>query len=309
MRVLITGGGGFVGSRLTKALLESGKDVVVLDKSKGELEGYSHPNMQFIQGGVEDPEIVRGAAKWCDVVYYAAWSFAEKLLEGFKVDVIGFLNVMEACCDSGVKQVIFPSSSVIYGEPVTVPITEDHPLLVEKSRAPVHALTKLAVEKAMPIYYRERGLPYTIFRFWWAFGDERVPSGTLRKIIDSALKGEPLYVPRGSSGSVLYVHDLLRAFEVATLNQRAFGKTYNLTSFNISWKEILQMIVDLAGSKSPVVEVEPSEWKGSGFLTGNWILDDKKVREELGFIPDEARAKNAFRDSLKRTIDARRIGS
>ncbi|MEM2029043.1 MAG: NAD(P)-dependent oxidoreductase [Candidatus Bathyarchaeia archaeon] len=309
MRVLITGGGGFVGSRLTKALLESGKDVVVLDKSKGELEGYSHPNMQFIQGGVEDPEIVRGAAKGCDVVYYAAWSFAEKLLEGFKVDVIGFLNVMEACCDSGVKQVIFPSSSVIYGEPVTVPITEDHPLLVEKSRAPVHALTKLAVEKALPIYYRERGLPYTIIRFWWAFGDERVPSGTLRKIIDSALKGEPLYVPRGSSGSVLYVHDLLRAFEVATLNQRAFGKTYNLTSFNISWKEILQMIVDLAGSKSQVLEVEPSEWKGSGFLTGNWVLDDKKVREELGFIPDEARAKNAFRDSLKRTIDARRIGS
>jgi UDP-glucose 4-epimerase len=309
MRILITGGGGFVGSRLAKASLLKGNDVVVLDKSKGELEGYTHPRMQFMQGGVEDPEIVRGAVKGCDVVYYAAWSFAEKPLEGFKVDVIGFLNVIEACCDAGVKQIIFPSSSVIYGEPITTPITEDHPLLVERSRAPTHALTKLAVEKAMAIYYRERGLPFTIFRFWWAFGDERVPSGTLRKIIDSALRGEPLYVPKGASGSVLYVQDLLRAFEVATLSERAFGKTYNLTSFNISWKEILQTIVDLAGSRSTVTEVEPNDWKGSGFLTGNWILDDKRIRDELGFIPDENLAKKAFREALKRTIEARRTGA
>ena len=306
MRVLITGGGGFIGSRLTKALLEKGNEVVVLDKSKGELEGYLHQNMQFVQGGVEDPELVRSTVTGCDVVYYTAWSFAEKPLDGFRVDVIGFLNVLEACCGANVKQVIFPSSSVIYGEPIITPIKEDHPLLVERSRAPVHALTKLAVEKAMAIYYKERGLPFTIFRFWWAFGDERVPSGTLRKIIDSALKGETLYIPRGASGSVLYVQDLLRAFEVATLNERAFGKTYNLTSFNIGWKEILQMIVDLAGSKSSIIEVEPSDWKGSGFLTGNWILDDKWIREDLGFIPDETYAKYAFQEALKRTIEARR---
>lgn len=308
MKVLITGGGGFVGSRLAKASLEKGNQVLVLDKSKGELDGYSHPNMQFVQGGVEDPELVKKSVKECDVVYYAAWSFAEKPLEGFKVDVVGFLNVMEACCDAGVKQLIFPSSSVVYGEPVTVPITEDHPLLVERSRAPVHALTKLAVEKAMAIYYRERGLPFTIFRFWWAFGDERVPSGTLRKIIDSALKGERLYVPRGASGSVLYIEDLLRAFDFATLNERAFGKTYNLKSFDVGWNEILQMIADLSGSGSTVIEVEPSEWKGSGFLTGNWILDDKRVREDLGFVPDEGYAKKAFREALKRTIEARRAG-
>ncbi|MGC8936033.1 MAG: NAD-dependent epimerase/dehydratase family protein [Candidatus Methanomethylicaceae archaeon] len=306
MRVLVTGGGGFVGSRLTKTLLEKGNEVVVLDKVSGELEGFSHPKMRFVQGGVEDSELVRDAVKGCDIVYYAAWSFAEKLSEGFKVDVVGFLNVLDACCDAGVRHVIFPSSSVIYGEPVTTPITEDHPLLVERSRASAHALTKLAAEKAMVIYYRERGLPFTVFRFWWAFGDERVPSGTLRKIIDSALKGEPLYVPKGASGSVLYVQDLLKAFEVATLNERAFGKTYNLKSFNISWKEILQLIVDLAGSKSTITEVEPSEWKGSGFLTGNWILEDRKIREELGFIPNEISAKRAFREALKKTLEARR---
>ncbi len=306
MRVLITGGGGFVGSRLTKACLQKGNEVIVLDKAKGELEGFEHPNLKFIEGGIEDTNAVAAAVKGSEIVYYAAWSFAEKPFDGFKTDVMGFLNVMEACCNAGVKQIIFPSSSVIYGEPVTTPITEDHLLLVEKSRAPVHAVTKLAVEKAMAIYYKERGLPFTIFRFWWAFGDERVPSGTLRKIIDSALRGETLYVPKEASGSVLYAQDFIRAFEVATLNERAFGKTYNLLSFNITWRELLETIVELARSKSSIVEVDPSEWKGSGFLTGKWILDDSRLRRGLGFAPNESFAKNAFREALKKTIDSRR---
>lgn len=306
MRILVTGGGGFVGSRLVKDSLRLENEVVVLDKSKGELEGFSHPKMQFVKGGVEDQELVKKVIQGCDVVYYCAWSFAERASDGFKTDVLGFLNVIDSCCDAGVKQIIFPSSSVIYGEPVKTPITEDHPLLVERSRAPVHALTKLAVEKAMMIYYKERGFPYTIFRFWWSFGDERIPGGTLRKIIDDALKGETLYVPRGSAGSLLYVKDLIRAFQVATFNKNAYGEVYNLLSFSIAWREILEMIVKISGSKSSIVEVDPSEWKGPGFLTGNWVLDDTRVRENLGFTPDEGLARSAFREALTRTIDSRR---
>ncbi|MCS7098341.1 MAG: NAD(P)-dependent oxidoreductase [Candidatus Methanomethyliaceae archaeon] len=305
MRILITGGGGFVGSRLAKAMLQKGHEVIVLDKVKGELEGFEHKNMRMIIGGVEDEKLVKEAVTGCELVYYAAWSFSEKILDGFKIDVLGFLNFMEACCNAGVKHVIFPSSSVIYGEPTAVPISEDHPLLVEKSRAPVHAVTKLAVEKSMAIYYKERGLPFTIFRFWWGFDDDRIPGGTLRKIIDSALKGEALYVPKETSGSILYMDDLIRVFEIASLNERAFGKTYNLLSFNITWKEILEMIVELSNSKSKILEVDPSEWKGPGFLTGKWILDDNKLRKELGFVPNEKLAREAFRKALKKTIESR----
>jgi UDP-glucose 4-epimerase len=306
LRILITGGGGFIGSRLVKYCLQKGDEVVVLDRVKGELEGFAHPNMEFIEGSVEDFSVVTSAVKGCELVYYAAWSFAEKPIDGFRVDVLGFLNTIEACCNAGVKQIIFPSSSVVYGEPTRTPIAEDHPLLVERSRTPVHALTKLAVEKAMSIYYRERGLPFTIFRFWWAFSDERIPGGTLRKIIDSALKGEKLYVPRRASGSVLYVKDLIKAFEIASLNERAYGKVYNLKSFDITWYRLLETIVELTGSKSSIVEVDPSEWKGPGFLTGEWILDNSRVKEDLGFAPDEDSAVKAFREALKRTIDSRR---
>lgn len=305
MRILVTGGGGFVGSRLVKALLQKNHEVIVLDKTKGELEGFDHPNMKFVIGGVEDENIIKNVVNGCDAVFYSAWSFSEKMLDGFKIDVIGFLNVIEACCQYGVKQIIFPSSSVIYGEPVIVPIKEDHPLLVEKSRAPTHALTKLAVEKAMEIYYKERGFPFTIFRFWWAFSDERIPGGTLRKIIDSALKNEVLYVPKGSAGSILYINDLIKAFELVLLNKNAFGKIYNILSFNITWKEILEMIIELSESKSNIIEVDPSEWKGPGFLTGNWILNDEKIRKELNFTPNE-KAKEAFKKALKATIESRR---
>lgn len=305
MKILVTGGGGFVGSRLTKAMLQKGHEVVVLDKTKGELEGFEHKDLKILIGGVEDEKIVREAVTGCDLVYYAAWSFSEKMMDGFKIDVLGFLNFVEVCCDVGVKHIVFPSSSVIYGEPISVPINEDHPLLVEKSRAPVHAITKLAVEKSMAIYYRERGLPFTVFRFWWGFSDDRIPGGTLRKLIDSALRGETLYVPKEAAGSILYMNDLISAFEMASLNQRAYGKTYNILSFNITWKEILQMIVELSSSKSAIVEVEPSEWKGPGFLTGKWILDDSRLRSELNFIPDEKTAREAFKKALKKMIESR----
>ncbi|MEM1573296.1 MAG: NAD(P)-dependent oxidoreductase [Candidatus Methanomethylicaceae archaeon] len=305
MKILITGGGGFVGSRLAKAMLQKGHEVIVLDKVKGELEGFEHKNMKILIGGVEDEKIVKEAVTNCDLVYYCAWSFSEKMIDGFKIDVLGFLNFMEACCNAGVKHIIFPSSSVIYGEPITTPINEDHPLLVEKSRAPTHAITKLAVEKSMAIYYKERGIPFTIFRFWWGFSDDRIPGGTLRKLIDSALKNETLYVPKETAGSILYMNDLIKAFEIASLNENAYGKIYNITSFNSTWKEILQMIIELSSSKSTIVEVEPFEWKGPGFLTGKWILDDSKLRKELNFIPNEKIAKEAFRNALKRMIELR----
>ncbi|MEM0101105.1 MAG: NAD-dependent epimerase/dehydratase family protein, partial [Candidatus Methanomethyliaceae archaeon] len=68
MKILITGGGGFVGSRLAKAMLQKGHEVIVLDKVKGELEGFEHKNMKILIGGVEDEKIVKEAVTNCDLV-------------------------------------------------------------------------------------------------------------------------------------------------------------------------------------------------------------------------------------------------
>ena len=306
MRILITGAAGFVGMELVKSLLADGHEVVALDRVEGGLKSIQDPKLKVFIGSVEDYELVKKAAEGVDVTIHSAWSFAEKAAETFKVDVVGYINVLEACVEQKVKHFLFPDSTVAYGKPVKIPIPEDHPLMPEESRAPVYALTRVVTCKLNEIYYREKKLPYTIFRFWWGYSDERIPGGTLRKLIDSALKGEALEAPSEAGGSVLYTGDLVKAFKIAMLNEKAYGQVFNLASFYITWKELLEMVVKLSNSKSTIKLVPEQEWKGPAFMTGRWLLDISKVSNVLGFKVDEGSAKRRFEQSLSNTIKARK---
>lgn len=306
LKVLVTGAAGFVGFELVKSFLERGFDVVALDKVEGPLKTVQSPKLRVIIGGVEDYETVSTAAEGVDAVCHSAWSFAEKASETFRVDVVGYINVLDACVEHKVKHFLFPDSTVAYGRPLKLPITEDHPLIPEESRAPVYALTRVVTYKLNEIYYKEKGVPFTIFRFWWGYSDERVPGGTLRKLIDSALKGDALEAPREAGGSVLYLGDLIAAFKAAILNERAYGQVFNLSSFYITWKELLEMIVKLSGSSSSIKLVPEQEWRGPAFMTGQWLLDTSKAASVLGVKIDEKISRQKFEQSLIRTIEARK---
>ena len=186
------------------------------------------------------------------------------------------------------------------------PITEDHPLLPEESRAPIYALTRVVTFKLNEIFYKHKNLPYTIFRFWWGYSDERIPGRTLRKLIDKALKNEEIVVPEGAGGSVLYTGDLVRAFEAAVLNEKAYGQVFNLASFYITWEELVRMIIELTGSKSTIKLVPENEWTGEAFMTGRWLIDRTKIEKTLDYKIDESTSRQKFRESLKKTIEKRK---
>ncbi|HUU50698.1 MAG TPA: NAD(P)-dependent oxidoreductase, partial [Nitrospinota bacterium] len=242
MKILITGGSGSVGSYTVPRLMEKGHEIKVLDKSIDLFKGKEGKGLELIEGGVEERDKVRDAVKDTEVVVHLAWSFSEDPFETFEVDMMGLLNLLDASVKSKVKQFIFVSSAVVYGSPKYAPIDEKHSCDVEDSRKPLYALAKYAGEKLCLVYQKESNLPATNIRFWWGFGEE-IGGKHLRNMIQTALDGKVIQVPEGAGGSFLHFDDFLLGLEKVLLNEKAWGETFNLSSFYITWEEVAKMIV------------------------------------------------------------------
>ncbi len=126
-----------------------------------------------------------------------------------------------------------------------------------EARKPLYALGKYAAEELCKMYHKERGLPATILRFWWAFG-ESIGGRHLRELIGRFLKNQPVEMVRGAGGAFLSMGDLAKAVKLAMANPAASGQTYNLGTFFLTWEEIATRVIALAGSKSNLQFI-PSE--------------------------------------------------
>lgn len=304
MNVLITGGAGAVGSHLVLYFLGQGAKVRVLDKDEKGSQALAARGADVLVGGVEDRFLVRKAVEGMDAVIHLAWSFSEDPCETITVDVLGQANLLEASAEAGVRHFIYTSSAVVYGKPSIIPITEDHPLPVESSRKPLYAWAKVMTEKLGFIVCEERGLPFTNLRFWWAFGED-IGGRHLRELIRAALKGETICLPGEAGGSFLHLDDFAHGVEATLFKEAAYGETFNLASFYITWEEVGRMIVDLAGSGSLDI-VSPEDWTGSSFLVDVWSLAFDKASRILGYAPafGPDRSKEALRKAIRHCMDA-----
>jgi len=302
MRILVTGGNGSVGRELVPALLARGHHVVVLDKELGALQPLTQPGLELVPGAVEDPRAVTETAGGAEVIIHLAWSFSEDPQVLLEQDLRGHLLLLDAARKEGVRHFIYTSTAVVYGKPVRVPIGEDHPLRVLEARKPAYGVAKEFAEKLTLLKARMEGLPATIVRFWWAFG-ETISGRHLREMLRTAAAGEPVRVPVGCGGSFLSMEDFNVAMELILLNPGSFGQVFNLASAYLTWEEVAQMVVEVTGSSATVEVVPVEEWKGAVFLADRWELDDRKIREKLGFKParDPAGVREALRQAIART--------
>jgi UDP-glucose 4-epimerase len=271
MNFLITGGAGSVGRDLTTALLRAGHRVRVLDKSAGTLASLSGTKPELIEGRLEDARLVREALQGVDVVIHLAWSFSDDPVELLESDLKGHLVLLEACVDAKVSRLFYASTAVVYGKPIHVPITEEGPCLVEEARKPFYAIAKLAAEKLALTYGNTKGLPVTVFRFWWSYG-KKIGGRHLRDMIALAQAGKPLLVPDGAGGSFLDHDDLTHALQLAMQKRESIGQTFNLATIYLEWRDITQMIIDVTGSSSSLDVIPAREWKGAEFLANSWEL-------------------------------------
>ncbi len=302
MRILVTGGSGSVGRELIPALLARGHRVVVLDKEVGALQHLTQPGLELVPGAVEDAGVIVEAARGAEVIIHLAWSFSDDPRVLLEQDLRGHLLLLDAAWLQQVRHFIYTSTAVVYGKPVHVPIDEDHPLRVLEARKPAYGMAKEFAEKLTLLKGRTEGLPVTIVRFWWAFG-ETIAGRHLRDMLRPAAAGEPVRVSADCGGSFLSMEDFNLAMELILLNPGSFGQIFNLASAYVTWEEVARMAVEVTGSFSRVETVPPIEGTGAAFFADRWELNDRRIRERLGFKPtrDPAGVREGLRSAVART--------
>lgn len=223
MRVLVTGGAGFIGSNIVKLLLEKGHAVVVVDNLSS---GYRcnldpFPEVQFVEGDIRDGELVKSAISGVEVVFHLAASVGNKRsidnpIEDSEVNVIGTLCILEAARHAQVRKVVFSSSAGIFGELKTLPIREDHPTEPDSP----YGASKLGAEKLCLAYAKLYPLECICLRYFNVYGiNQRYDAyGNVIPIFaHRLLHGQPMVI----FGDGEQTRDFVNVRDVAQANYQA----------------------------------------------------------------------------------------
>ena len=268
MKILITGGAGFVPSSTAKRLLEDPSNFVVLVDNflTGSVDNLpNHPNCKFIKCDVNnyhDLSPIMCSYQFDYVFHYAAVVGVKRTLENPKMvldDIQGIKNVLDLSKNTGVKRVFYSSSSEVYGEPVHLPQNEETTPL--NSRLP-YAVVKNVGESYFKSYYQEFGLEYTIFRFFNTYGPNQSTDFVMSKFIRAALKDEDitLYGDGTQTRTFCYIDDNTEACLNAMKDESCINEVFNIGSdIIISIKELAEVVIKLTGSNSKIVHLPALE--------------------------------------------------
>lgn len=266
MKILITGGAGFIGSSLADYLLEkTDSHVVVVDNF---LTGKQHnlpqnEKFRFIKADANDFDDISSIfhSFGFDYVYhYAAVVGVKRTLDNPVLvleDLQGIRNVLTLCKNTGVKRVYYASSSEVYGEPVHLPQHEHTTPL--NSRLP-YAVVKNAGESFCRSYYQEYGLEYTLFRFFNTYGPKQSPDFVVSRFIDAALENRPItiYGDGMQTRTFCYIDDHLEATVNCLLQEKYVNDVVNIgNDHEISVVELARLIKKITGSSSEIVHLPP----------------------------------------------------
>jgi nucleoside-diphosphate-sugar epimerase len=305
VRVLVTGGAGFIGSNLVRACLAEGESVRVLDDlSTGRRENLAEisADVEWLEGTITDPEVVARATAGCEVVYHqAALPSVPRSVEdpvgSHAVNATGTLNVLEASRRAGVRRVVYAASSSAYGDSEALPKVEDMP---PRPLSP-YALQKLVGEIYCRQFTELYGLEAIALRYFNVFGPRQDPkslyAAVIPRFVSAAAKGEPACI----FGDGLQTRDFTFVADVVAANRaaaqagsRAAGQVFNVAcGGRISLLELWREICDALGVEmlEPVFEPERAgDVKHSQ-------ADIARARAELGWSP-----RTSLADGLAQTV-------
>ncbi len=262
MRVLITGGAGFIGHNLALHLVRKGYDVVVVDSlersSSFALRRLEESGIPIIKADV------RGFGDYGGfdaVVHAAAYvSVEESIREPLKYienNVLGTARVGYECARRGIG-LVYLSSAAVYGEPLRLPIGEDHPV---RPQTP-YGLSKLQGEEVLRSYALVYGLRHVTLRLFNVYGPGQNPSyaGVITSFLERALRGEPLviYGDGEQTRDFVYVEDVANVVEFFIREDVFDNETYNVGSgVPTTIKELARAVIRLVGRELPVVHEPP----------------------------------------------------
>jgi len=302
MRVLVTGGAGFIGSHLSEALLNKGSEVWALDDlSTGRLENLRsferHPHFRFLEGSVTDSALVNGLVAQCDRVYHLAAAVGVKYvlenpLRSLITNIRGTEVILEACAEHDRKVMVF-SSSEVYGKGVSVPFSEDD----DRVMGPTHKLRwsyacgKAVDESLAQAYFQQRQLPVVVVRCFNTCGPRQTGSYgmVIPNMIVRALRDEPILVFGDGQQSRCFsaVSDVVRGVLMLAESKDANGEIFNVGSDEeVSVLELAQRIRRLCDSRGEIEFVPYEKVYGSSFEDMRRRVPDlRKIERFVGYRP------------------------
>jgi UDP-glucose 4-epimerase len=302
MRVLITGGAGFVGSHLSDGLLARGDEVFVLDNlSTGSIDNIAHlkghPKFHYTIDTVTNEPVLAELVDQCDAIVHLAAAVGVKLIVEAPVHTIETnvhgTEVVLKHANKKKKLVVMASTSEVYGKSVDVPFREDADLVLgpsEKHRW-AYACSKLIDEFLALAYWKERKLPVIILRLFNTVGPRQTGryGMVIPTFVRQALAGHSITVfgDGSQSRSFTYVGDVVRAMLGLIDEPRAVGQVFNIgNGQEITIGDLAVRIKDLTKSASTIVRVPYEQAYEAGFEDmPRRVPDISKVRELVGYEP------------------------
>ena len=269
MKVLVTGGAGFIGSHVVDRLVNDGHQVRIIDNlSSGTLENIlKHLNSgkcEFLKGDIRDPNIVAKSLNEVESVVHLAAIISVPLSVKnpeltFDVNLSGTLNLLRLSAKEGVGRFVFASSCAVYGDPESLPIKE------EAATNPIspYAQSKIEAENASIDFSERRLLPSVVLRFFNVYGPRQANndySGVITRFIDCTKQKLPLtiYGDGSQTRDFVNVNDIIEAIVASLTKAKVKGQVFNIgTGKPTSINELAKTVLDTAGMELQISYKEP----------------------------------------------------
>jgi len=289
LRILVTGGAGFIGSHLVDALVSSGNEVVVVDNfTSGKRENLEHAGSKVtvVEGDVRDKSLLTDVTKGVDVVYHLAVQCLRVSIRNpeinHEVNATGTLNLCMAALENRVKRFVYISSSEVYGTALTVPMVETHPL----EPTTVYGASKAAGELYALAYHRTYGLEGMVVRPFNTYGPRSHLEGAYGEVIPKFvlryLCGTPpvIFGDGTQTRDFTYVSDTVKGIVAASGCDRMIGQSVNIArGQEVSISDLAGIIAEKMGRR----DISPTHESGRPGDVMRHCADVRKAKEMFGY--------------------------
>lgn len=309
MKVLVTGGAGFIGSHMADGLLAAGHNVVILDNFSTGFEENVPAGAELVRADVRDAAGIEAVfSRGIDAVFHIAGQAStivsfDDPTEDLTVNVVGTLNVLNSCIRHRVPRIIYACSMTSYGIPERLPVGEDQPV----KPISYYGITKAAAERYIFATAERNDLDFkfnaTSFRMFNVYGErqslDNPYQGVVTIFMANILKGEPITIfsDGEQTRDFVYIGDVVNAWVTALESPAAFGKVFNLgAGMRISINRLVDVELDCFGKSRATHEVvykpeRPGDQR-------HMVADISLLRKTLGWQP-----RVSFDEGMKRTLD------
>jgi nucleoside-diphosphate-sugar epimerase len=290
VRVLVTGGTGFLGSRIVRRLVEAGHDLVVLDNGfRGRTNAADV--VERVDADIRDGDAVRRACREVELVIHLAAvqgtaNFYEQPDLVLDVNLRGMLNVADACTQAGVRRLLFSSSSECYGEPELFPTPETAPLVVPDVLNARYSYggSKIASELVTINFARRHGFEFTVVRYHNVYGPAMGWDHVIPQFIRRLERGEEFTVQGDGEQRRAFCHvdDAIDCTLAAALADAGANEIFNIGNpqEEYSINQLVELLARVSG-----MPIRPQHVRFEGEGTRRRVPDISRARERLGFAP------------------------